>query len=121
MERGGDTAPVANIATQAFAAGLFVTDPPLHSNSLACFTGTTRKQPTVADMDMSPTRLRATRGRGTHAPFSLIIHEARSLHPLSTQTRRMKEYATLFPRASSMTHDSGITGGICRDGEGFDP
>ena len=121
MERGVDTAPVANTATQAFAAGLFVTDPPLHSNSLACFTGTTRKQPTVADMEMSPTRLRATRGRGTHALFSLIIHEARSLHPLSTQTRRMKEYATLFPRASSMAHDSGITGGICRDGEGFDP
>ena len=121
MERGGDTAPVANIATQAFAAGLFVTDPPLHSNSLACFTGTTRKQPTVADMDMYPTRLRATRGRGTHALFSLIIHEARSLHPLSTQTRRMKEYAPLFPRASSMTQDSGITGGVCRDGEGFDP
>ena len=121
MERGGDPALVANTATQAFAAGLFVTDPPLHSNSLACFTGTTRKQPTVADMDMSPTRLRATRGRGTHALFSLIIHEARSLHPLSTQTRRMKEYAPLFPRASSMTQDSGITGGICRDGEGFDP
>ena len=111
MERGGDTAPVANIATQAFAAGLFVTDPPLHSNSLACFTGTTRKPPTVAYMDMYPTRLRATRGRGTHALFSLIIHEARSLHPLSTQTRRMKEYAPLFPRASLMTQDSGITGG----------
>ena len=117
MERGGDTAPIANIATQAFAAGLFVTDPPLHSNSLACFTGTTRKQPTVADMDMYPTRLRATRGRGTHALFSLIVHEARSLHPLSTRTRRMKEYAPLFPRASSysVTQDSGITGG------GFDP
>ena len=28
MERGGDTALVANMATQAFAAGLFVTDPP---------------------------------------------------------------------------------------------
>ena len=111
MERGGDTALVANMATQAFAAGLFVTDPPLHSNSLACFTGTTRKQPTVADMDMLPTRLRATRGRCTHALFSLIIHEARSLHSLSTQTKRMKEYAPLFPRASSMTQDSGITGG----------
>ena len=113
MERGGDTAPVANTATQAFAAGLFVTDPPLHSNSLACFTGTTRRQPTVADMDMYPTRLRATRGRGTHALFSLIVHEARSLHPLSTRTRGMKEYAPLFPRASSysVTRDSGITGG----------
>ena len=42
MEREGDTAPVANIATQAFAAGLFVTDPPLHSNSPACYNATTR-------------------------------------------------------------------------------
>ena len=126
MERGGDTALVANMATQAFAAGLFVTDPPLHSNSLACFTGTTRKQPTVADMDMSPTRLRATRGRCTHALFSLIVHEARSLHPLSTRTKRMKEYAQCVARSerralihfkytsrpssliSAETHDRGV-------------
>ena len=75
----------------------------------------------MADMDMYPTRLRATRGRSTHALFSLIIHEARSLHHLSTRTKSMKEHAPLFPRASSMTKDSGITGGICRDGEGFGP
>ena len=46
MERGGDTAQVATTSVrclsckhsnQSHKAGLFVTDPPLHSNSLACF------------------------------------------------------------------------------------
>ena len=46
---------------------------------------------------------RSTRGRSTHALFSLtlsfFIYEARSLHPLSTRTKRMKEYARCVARS----------------------
>ena len=81
MERGGDTSLVANMATQAFAAGLFVTDPPLHSNSLACFTGTTRKQPTVADMQkcLRPDCERRVDEAHTHSSLSSYMRRALSI------------------------------------------